>query len=838
MRESRSTAPSSEVLVERFRKILELERKKEFQDTAVAGGLDRFLSNFASDLLDAGVLAVRRIQQRSYRAMTQEERRAWVDEVLAGAPSVPSQSSPGGQPSAASPASTQRASISSELERPITVLSGMGSQLAAKFHNMGLSTIRDLLYFFPRRHNDFSRKVAIAELQPGEEQSVMATVWEAHERRLPTGRRAVEVVLGDESGNVRAIWFGNRSYLLKQLEQDTHVVVSGKMTVFRGQPQFEDPEYEIVDKDYLELVHTGRIVPVYPATEGLAPRTIRRLVKSAVDQWGPALKDFLPEPVRAEAGFLSLSRAIQQAHFPDSLEMKDEARRRLAFDELFLMQVSILQSRLKSGQLSQSASEGQGGHPPMKVDRHLLDTFLAALPFQLTQAQQRALEEVLQDLQSASGGPMSRLVQGEVGSGKTVLALASIIVAVANNYQAALMAPTEILAEQHFQTVARLTQGLPRPVQETSYFSFYLSPFPRPIGVGLLTGSQRPKEKERLQGLLQEGDMDIAIGTHALIQGDVAFQRLGLAVVDEQHRFGVGQRQALRQKGYHPHLLVMTATPIPRTLALTLYGDLDISVLNELPQGQRKVKTLRLRPSQRERAYQFLEQQVAQGRQAFIICPLIEESDAPSASSGQALEVKAATAEFERLRTEVYPHLAGRIGLLHGRQSADEKDQVMGQFRSGVLAMLVATPVVEVGIDVPNANVMLVEGADRFGLAQLHQLRGRIGRGGQESWFLLLSESSSKEAMERLAILERTDDGFLLAERDLELRGPGEVFGTRQSGWPDLKMARLSDLPLLELAREQARKLLGNDPRLSRPEHRLLKQEVERLTPRKATEIS
>jgi len=414
---------------------------------------------------------------------------------------------------------------------------------------------------------------------------------------------------------------------------------------------------------------------------------------------------------------------------------------------------------------------------------------------------------------------MSRLLQGEVGSGKTVVATAALLATIAAGYQGAFMAPTEILAEQHFSNISQLLANMGREERVGGGWQAFSALLPHPIKIALLTGSRKKSEKEELHRAIWEGEVDIVIGTHALIQREVEFQRLGLAIVDEQHRFGVMQRSALRQKGANPHLLVMTATPIPRSLALTLYGDLDLSVIDELPPGRQIIGTEWLDPDERDRAYHFLRQQVEKGRQAFIICPLIEESE--------AIEAKAATREYERLCGEVFPDL--RLGLLHGRLKASEKEEVMRQFRASELDVLVATPVVEVGIDVPNATLMLIEGADRFGLAQLHQFRGRVGRGEQQSYCILVAEAPSVEGRERLSTLERTQDGFLLAEEDLRLRGPGDFFGTRQSGLPDLKMAKLSDMGLLELARGEAIRLFKQDPGLSRPEHLLLHSEVARL---------
>jgi len=427
------------------------------------------------------------------------------------------------------------------------------------------------------------------------------------------------------------------------------------------------------------------------------------------------------------------------------------------------------------------------------------------------------LQEILSDIGKSK--PMSRLLQGEVGSGKTVVATAALLVAVASGYQGAIMAPTEVLAEQHFATICQLLTGAGCQGEGNGHLRSCSGVLPRPVTVALLIGSISPSEKQELHQRTSEGGIDIVIGTHALIQRGVEFRRLGLVVVDEQHRFGVMQRSALRQKGFNPHILVMTATPIPRTLALTLYGDLDISVIDQLPPGRQVVKTRLLSLERRESAYAFLRREIVAGRQAFIICPLIEESE--------AIEARAAIAEYHRLSRDVFPEL--RLGLLHGRMPVGEKEDIMRRFRAGGLDILVSTPVVEVGIDVPNATVMLVEGADRFGLSQLHQFRGRVGRGQEQSYCLLLAESPSAEAKARLEIAERIHDGFALAEKDLELRGPGEFFGTRQSGLPDIRMARLSDVALLELAREEAIHLFREDPELEQQEHRLLAQELSRI---------
>ena len=772
-----------------LRKILELEREKGYQDGAVIGGLDSCLARWDSEARDSEVLVI------SYSSLDIGQRREWIERVVHWLDEME--------------AGDQRApaieiKANEFLDLPLISIKGISSSLAVKFRRLGVSTVRDMLYFFPRRHIDYSKRKTIAQLEMGEDQTLVATVWQAREALLG-GRRSTEAIVGDETGNMRVVWF-NQPYLAKQLRTNSKLALSGKVSIYKGTKVFQSPEYEPLTK---ELIHTGRLVPLYPLTRGLSSRQVRRLVKETVDCWAPQLADFLPQEVRASARLLGLSEAIKQAHYPQNDQIKDSARKRLAFDELFLIQLGVL-SRRRDWRESGEAR-------PITPDRQVLDRLLDSLPFTLTQAQKRVLEEILADLDKVK--PMSRLLQGEVGSGKTVVATAALLTTVANGYQGAFMVPTEILAEQHFWNISQLfAEAGEREGAEGSVrtFSAFL---PRPIKVALLIGSIKKSEKKELQRVIWEGEVDIVLGTHALIQEEVEFQRLGLAIVDEQHRFGVMQRSALRQKGANPHLLVMTATPIPRSLALTLYGDLDLSVIDELPPGRQAVETSWLDPDDRERAYQFLRREVEAGRQAFIICPLIEESE--------AIEAKAATREYERLSEEVFPDL--RLGLVHGRLKAGEKEEVMRRFRAGELDILIATPVVEVGIDVPNATVMLIEGADRFGLAQLHQFRGRVGRGQHQSYCILVAEAPSNEGVERLSILERTHDGFLLAEEDLRLRGPGEFFGTRQSGLPDLRMAKLSDLKLLELARTEAIRLFKQDPELSWPQHQLLGGQVARL---------
>jgi len=804
--------------VEPLRKILELECEKGYIDSAVIGGLDKFLRRWAGQVIESitnpqllSHFHRLRLVDSDYASLTEQQRKQWLNEVLAFLSAAEHMEAEKGEVElpkesiVPSPPVAGRRSLGvggQSIDSSITTLRGVSTSLAAKFNRLGVKTIRDLLYFFPHRHLDYSQRKYISQLAEGEEQTIIANVWQAQVTMLG-GRRGTEAIVGDETGNVRVVWFNN-PYLAKKLPTNTRIVLSGRVGLFGGRHVFESPEWELVEDR--ELIHTGRLVPLYPLTQGLRPRQVRKLMKQVVDQWAWQAEDFLPSELRQRCNLVELPQAISQAHYPEDEAAKDGARLRLAFDELFILQLGVLGRK-------HDWQESQPGNP-FSAKTPVLDVFTKSLPFELTAAQHRVLEELLADLEKPR--PMSRLLQGEVGSGKTVVATAALLVAAANGYQGAFMAPTEILAEQHFANVCQLLSRVGHQVAAEDNLRSYSGILSHPLTVALLIGDINQARKQEIQHLITGGDIDIVIGTHALIQKEVEFHRLSLAVVDEQHRFGVAQRSALRQKGFNPHVLVMTATPIPRTLALTLYGDLDLSVIDELPPGRQVIKTKWLKPAQRDSAYRFLRRQAAEGRQAFIICPLVEESE--------AIEAKAAVAEYQRLSRDVFPEL--RLGLIHGRMPAVEKDEVMHRFRSGELDVLVSTPVVEVGIDVPNATVMLVESADRFGLSQLHQFRGRVGRGQEQSYCMLLAENPSEISRERLDLIEKIQDGFQLAEEDLRLRGPGEFFGTRQSGLPDLRMAKLSDVALLELARSEAIRLFETDPNLEMPEHHLLAKEL------------
>ena len=834
-----------------LRKVIALEIDRGFNNSAVVGGVDRFRQRWQPEmeLRLAGHPESSLLLGQSYGDMDQGERKKWARQwlgiidgrVIVGAatsserPAPPAKQTPELFPRNGAPAPTPVAGRTlakpapaygtppdgETVDAPVTSLKGINERTAARLERLEVRTVRDLLYLFPRRHEDFSNVVGISEVVPGLECTVVATVRESRViAQGPRGRRQdTEAVLGDETGTLRCIWFGQR-YLARTLPPGRRVAVSGRADVFRGQMVFESPAVEPAE-GALAGIHTGRLVPVYPLTEGVNARTMRGFTWDALQSWLGGVDETLPEEMeggRALAGLMPLREAVFQGHFPDEPEAWQAARSRLAFDELLTLQLAVLSRRVEA----QAEVRGVEICPSSDV----VPNFLGSLPFQLTGAQSRCISEIEGDMRRGAP-PMNRLLQGEVGSGKTVVALAGLLSAVAAGYQGALMAPTEVLAEQHFRSISRMLEHLPRPVEEDHLFSVHLEGLDRPVSVGLLTGSVRAATKRVLTAMAGDETLDLIIGTQALIQEGVSIPRLALAVADEQHRFGVLQRTALRERGSeNPHTLIMSATPIPRTLSLTLYGDLDISTIDELPAGRQEVRTRWVPQERRAEAYDFARGQVLEGRQAFVVCPLIEESS--------SIEAKAATEEYERLSGEIFPDL--RVGLLHGRMSSRDKDATLRRFGDGGLDVLVTTAVVEVGIDVPNATIMLIEGAERFGLAQLHQFRGRVGRGEYRSYCLLLSsDTQSTAAKERLAALERTHDGFELAEVDLELRGPGDFFGTRQSGLPALRMAQFSDRALLESARELAARIIAEDPDMKAPEHAALAAEVARFLGRVAS---
>ncbi len=676
------------------------------------------------------------------------------------------------------------------LRTPLQYLKGVGPQRASLLSRLGLQTIEDALFFVPGRHEDRSHLTPFRELAEGIAQSCAGTVVRVNPPPRGNPRVPLSVTFRDGTGYLTAVWF-NQPYLEEKFnkvrERQQKVFLHGRIARFRNGPlQMQHPDYEVVEDDEDETLHTGRLVPIYPLTEGLPQRWLRSLLWRVVDEHAAMVPESLPEAVRRRRQLIALPDAVRAIHFPQTEEELVAARRRLVFDDFFLLQLGLAILRHR-----EERARGISMAPP----GDLVARLRRSLPFTLTGAQERVWEEIRRDLEAPH--PMNRLLQGDVGSGKTIVAALAMLTAVEAGYQAAVMAPTEILAEQHLLT---LRQWLP----------------PLGVPVALLTGANKGREREAILAGAASGEIPCLVGTHALIQEGVEFRRLGLIVVDEQHRFGVVQRATLRKKADNPHVLVMTATPIPRTLALTLYGDLDVSVIDEMPPGRQPVVTVARAEGNRAQIYAFLRQQIMEGRQAYVVCPLVEESE--------ATDLKAATEMAERLQREVFPDL--RVGLLHGRMSFTEKEAVMRAFKEGQIHILVSTTVIEVGIDISNASIMLVEHAERFGLSQLHQLRGRVGRGPWKSYCILLeSGTPSADARRRIEAMTDTQDGFRIAEVDLELRGTGEFFGTSQSRLSDLRVADLlADRRILEEARPDAFALVVADPDLRHPEHRALRE--------------
>jgi ATP-dependent DNA helicase RecG len=662
---------------------------------------------------------------------------------------------------------------------------GVRPRRAEQLERKELKTVEDALFFVPLRHEDRTRLTPFRALQPGQAQTCSGVIAGLSPPPPGRSRAPFSVMLRDASGYVTATWF-NAGYLARVFARGQRLVLHGKVARYRGALTLQQPDYEIVETGEDERLHTGRLVPVYSTTEGLTQRPLRSLMHRIVEGFAPDVPESLPEPVRQRRRLVGLAQALRDAHFPSTDAALAPARRRLAFDDFLLLQLGLAFLRSRT-----TRAKGIALNPKGALVRHLR----ATLPYTLTAAQERVWDEIRADM--AAPFPMHRLLQGDVGSGKTIVAALGVLTAVEAGYQAAVMAPTEILAEQHFGTFRQLLEPLGVPVT-------------------LLTSSLRGRDRGARRASVAAGEIGCVVGTHALVQEGVEYRRLGLAVVDEQHRFGVEQRARLKAKGERPDLLVMTATPIPRTLALTLYGDLDVSVLDELPPGRRPVKTVARTASKRREIFAFLRREVAEGRQVYVVYPLVEESE--------VLDLKAATDMARRLQHEVFPDLV--VGLLHGRLGFEEKDAIMRRFKEGGIHVLVSTTVIEVGIDVPNASVMLIEHAERFGLSQLHQLRGRVGRGPWKSYCILLTGASlGAEAQRRIDAMVETTDGFKIAEADLELRGPGEFFGTRQSGLPEFRVADLlRDAALLEEARREAQTIIAGDPELRDPAHRGLRE--------------
>ena len=701
--------------------------------------------------------------------------------------------------------STARASTPSKssfvpsLIDPISSVMGIGEKRAAALQQAGVEVVEDLLYYIPRLYLDRRNLLPISQVLPDTEATVLGTVKRTNVRPGRPGR--FEMMVGDDSGFLQCTWFGNKWIhgLRKKFTPGDVLIVSGKVTFYNGK-QIVSPEYDILTGDGDETLHTGRVIPVYRSSAGLREvgldsRGFRRIIKPLLDQLVDMIPETIPESIRTACRLPPLSDTIYHAHFPETLEEAEHARARLAFDELFYMEM-LLALRKHAAKYGHDGIAFQSKSP---LARRLVER----LPFELTLAQKRVLRDIHGDM--CRPQTMNRLLQGDVGSGKTIVAVLAMLLAVESGYQAALMAPTEILAEQHAFVLRELLDGLG-------------------VRVAFLVGGLRAKQRRERHAEVASGEAHIVVGTHALIQEDVEFKKLGLAVIDEQHRFGVAQRARLREKGEMPDVLVMTATPIPRTLALTVYGDLDVSILDELPPGRKPINTAWVPEAQWQEVYASIRTEIEKGRQAYVVCPLVEESE--------KMDLKAATDMAKHLQDETFPDF--RIALIHGKMKSDEKDAIMHAFKAGDYDILVSTTVIEVGIDVSNATMMVIEHAERFGLAQLHQLRGRIGRGEHVSSCILINGNDPNkpipdDALRRLEVMTETQDGFKIADEDLKLRGPGEFLGTRQHGLPGLRIADvIRDAALLWTARKAAFHVVARDHHLRQPEHRMIRDMLAR----------
>lgn len=681
------------------------------------------------------------------------------------------------------------------LSDPVDILKGVGEQTRKKLNKLDIYSIEDLLYHFPREYEDRSKIIKINEIAFNESNTIIAKIASIPQNEKKGRLVITKVKIKDETGTIFAVWYG-QAYLKKQFNINESYIFTGKVLYKYGKIQMESPEFERYDGK--EVLSSGRIIPIYPATYKLSQKIIRQLIYQAIKETKNQLLEFLPKWIRKKYQIADYNYSILNIHFPESLEDFFVSRERLVFEELFILQTGLLRIKNKIKDNKRAIKFND-----IEEVKDLKDN----LPFKLTKAQIKVFDEIKKDMLSDKS--MNRLIQGDVGSGKTVIAALALYIAVKNNYQGVMMAPTEVLASQHYQGLISLFEK-------------------ENIKIGLLTGSLTKKNKELLLKEIEEGTINIVIGTHALIQEKVVFKSLGLVITDEQHRFGVAQRRLLFEKGSNPDVLVMTATPIPRTLALILYGDLDISIIDELPPGRQKIDTYCVDSSYRERIYKFIKKELDTGRQAYIICPAVEESEIEGLQS--------VINYTEQIKNEFKEY---RVSFLYGKMKAKEKQKIMEDFLSGEIQILVSTTVVEVGVNVPNASIMLIENAERFGLSQLHQLRGRVGRSIHKSYCILITDSKSKIAKERMKVMEKTNDGFKISETDLHLRGPGEFFGTRQHGIPDLKIANLyKDIDILKKVQDASKELLKADPNLEADDHLLLKEKIDKFFEEKTKNIS
>ena len=671
-----------------------------------------------------------------------------------------------------------------DLEKDIQFIKGVGPNRATLLNKLGIFNLKDLITYFPREHEDRGNIKTIAEVQNGEEALISAfPVGRLNEIRIRKNLTLCKLIVRDETGSMRLTWY-NQSYLKNVFKQNQRYKFFGKVLRKYGTPEMQSPVYEQEDSSR----NTGKIIPIYPLTYNLTQNTIRKIIENGLKEIDGKLDETLPDYILEKYNLLDYNDAIKQIHFPDTFEMFNKARKRLVFEELFSMQLALLSLK----------NNYEIKKPGIKFDKKAkMSDVIDVLPFRLTKAQLRVLEEIDKDMEKEK--PMNRLLQGDVGSGKTVVALIAAYKAVKSGYQAVIMAPTAILATQHLETFHDILKD-------------------SGIRCELLISGITKKKKEDILNRLKQGEIDILIGTHAVLEENVVFNKLGLVVTDEQHRFGVRQRSIIVEKGENPDVLVMTATPIPRTLALILYGDLDISIIDELPPNRKKIETYAVTKGMSARVNNFIEKNIKEGRQCYVVCPLVEENEEINAKS--VMEI------YEEYKTKIFPQY--RVEYLHGKMKPKEKDSIMEEFKNGNIDILVSTTVIEVGVNVPNSNVMVIENAERFGLAQLHQLRGRVGRGEYQSYCILKYQGNSEIIRERMKVISSTNDGFVISEKDLELRGSGEFFGTRQHGIPEFKIANLfEDINILKLVQSIALSIIDKDPFLEKEENKSLKKLVD-----------
>mgnify|MGYP001239568331 CR=1 FL=1 len=780
--------------------ILHQESRSGFANATVIGGLDKFLDTNWNQLSKY----IKKIET-PYSDRSLEDRKIWISTILGIL------STEIGELNVSDRVNTslyQKKDVFNDssyqgikLSDPIEKLRNFGGSKFKKLmsEKFAVTTVGDLVMHLPDHHDDFTDLRKLSDLTVGETQTSVLSVRDVKQFSMGYRRTRNQVTLFDETGVITVTFF-NQPWINKNLKKGSRVLISGRVGVHRGKITFQNASYESITDNSINI-HTGRFVPVYPLTDGIHQKTMRRIVALSLSSAVNQVKEYLPKYLLNRTGLMGRADSIKRYHYPRNKKDLSDARRRLAFDELFL--IALVAEKRRLDWKSEIAS------PHITLDPGQAD-LANSLPFQLTESQKKAVTEILKDLSNQQA--MRRMLQGDVGSGKTAVATLSMLAVSSKDYQSALMAPTEVLAEQHFSEIARLLNpdiGTHVLGDDGNIIEVQVKTIRKNVKIALLMGSLKEATKTRTKDLLSEGEIDIVVGTHALIQESVEIPNLALAVVDEQHRFGVLQRSILHDKNPRPHLLVMSATPIPRSLLLTMCGDLDITVLDELPSGRKPIETLIETPDRRENVYEFVRKQIQDGRQAFIVYPLVEDS--------KSIHARSAVSEFDRLTTEVFEDL--NLGLIHGKMTLSEKEEVMDKFKSGELDILVATSVIEVGVDVPNASVIVIDGADRFGLAQMHQFRGRVGRSKHQSYCVLIAESPNPDAQNRMEILHRVSDGFALAEEDMNMRGTGDYLGTRQSGQEIFKVASLSDHDILSLARVEAKKMVQNDPYLESDEH-------------------